>query len=420
MANAEEAKIYIIGAGVSGLIAAANLEKQGYHPIILEADDRVGGRVKTDIVHGYQLDRGFQVLLDAYPYAQKYLNYEALELQSLSPGAILYKNGKGVGFGDPMRDSSYLASTLFTGLASISDKLKVYQLRSALQQTSLEEIFDHPELTTDAYLKSKGFSDKVISNFFRPFFAGIYLENRLETSSRMFEFVYKLFAEGNAVIPKEGIEAISRQLASQLRTTEIRLNTSVAKLKNQEIVLRSGEKLRSDFTIVATNPEELIDNYASSLSWKSCDTLYFTTKTRTIQKPIIGLNCKTDALVNNIFYPTSLATSTAGDLELLSTTVVTEHPYSRDELIEKVFLELRESFGIKEASFLKHYKIPYALPSVQNLKYRIDPSECLLREKVALAGDHLLNGSLNAAMQSGEASATIAHLTLSESILALG
>ncbi|NQZ79301.1 MAG: NAD(P)/FAD-dependent oxidoreductase, partial [Ekhidna sp.] len=86
----QDASILIIGAGVSGLIAAQKLESYGYSPTVIEASDRVGGRVKTDVVNGYQLDHGFQVLLDAYPMAQKYLDYDQLDLQSLSSGALIY------------------------------------------------------------------------------------------------------------------------------------------------------------------------------------------------------------------------------------------------------------------------------------------------------------------------------------------
>ena len=81
--NKQDYKIHIIGAGVSGLIAAIVLENHGYHPVVLETSDRVGGRVKTDIINGYQLDHGFQVLLTAYPAVQKYLDYDALELQKI-------------------------------------------------------------------------------------------------------------------------------------------------------------------------------------------------------------------------------------------------------------------------------------------------------------------------------------------------
>ena len=87
-------KIYIVGAGVSGLVAAQVLENKGYHPIIIEASDRAGGRVKTDVKKGFQLDHGFQVLLSSYPAAQKYLDFKALKLQELKPGAVIFKNGK--------------------------------------------------------------------------------------------------------------------------------------------------------------------------------------------------------------------------------------------------------------------------------------------------------------------------------------
>ena len=67
----------------------------------------------------------------------------------------------------------------------------------------------------------------MIQTFFKPFFSGIFLEPNLDTSSRMFEFVYKMFGEGLAVLPKAGIQAISNQLKDNLKKTKILLNTKV-------------------------------------------------------------------------------------------------------------------------------------------------------------------------------------------------
>ena len=138
----QEPKICIIGAGVSGLIAAQTLENEGFSPIIIEATDSVGGRVKTDIVDGYQLDHGFQVLLTSYPAAQKFLDYDALELQNFLPGAAIFTNGKEKQIGDPLRDFSLLIPTVFSSLIPLSDKIKILQLNLKLKAKSISEIFN--------------------------------------------------------------------------------------------------------------------------------------------------------------------------------------------------------------------------------------------------------------------------------------
>ncbi len=413
MNGVRDAKIHIIGAGISGLITAIELEKLGYKPIILESDSAVGGRVQTDLVEGYQLDRGFQVLLEAYPKARKYLDYEALELQPLDPGALLFDNGKSKPFGDPLRDRRFLIPMVLSSDATLNDKWKSYQLNKRLQGVDLDEIFSQKEVTTFEHLKRLGFSDLMINRFFRPFFSGIYLEPDLVTSNRMFDFVYKMFGEGMAMIPRAGIGAIANQLAGNLKKTSIRLNCKVKRITNDVIYLEDGEQIVSDFTIIATNPGKMLSNYVSTLKWKRCDSLYFTVPTRTIQAPIIGLSTQYDTLVNNIFFPTSIETSSRGNDELLSVTVVKDHDLDLDELVKKVQDELGQEFGILQTTFLKHYSIDHALPDLQNLKYQGGSGESLLTDRIAIAGDHQLNASLNAAMASGESAAAMAHHSIS-------
>ena len=404
--NKQDYKIHIIGAGISGLIAAKVLEDHGYFPIVLEASDRVGGRVKTDVVNGYQLDHGFQVLLTAYPAAQKYLDFKSLDLQKFVPGAVIFKSGKQIILGDPLRDSSLLFSTLFSGIGTFGDQLKMLKLNNRLKKKTLVDIFSEKEQTTLAYLQDFGFSTGMISEFFKPFFSGIFLEPQLETSSRMFEFVYKMFGEGYAALPKAGIEAIPKQLAESLHSTIFKFNTPVGTVKDGELTLVNGEKLKTDFTIVATEASGLVPNLNNQATeWKSCDTLYFETKESVIAKPIIGLIPDKDALINNIFYPMSLTTGQAGTNELLSVTVVKKHGLSQEELVAQVMSELERHCGIVSCTFLKQYTIPMALPKLDNLQYNMLPSETRLTSSIFLSGDTQLNGSLNAAMISGERAA---------------
>jgi protoporphyrinogen oxidase len=396
-------KIYIVGAGVSGLVAAQVLENKGYHPIILEASNRAGGRVKTDIKKGFQLDHGFQVLLSSYPAAQKYLDFKALKLQKLKPGAVIFKNGKKQVIGDPLRDISTLFSTLFSGIGTLTDKFKIFQLNLKLKNKSIEAIFSSDEISTKAYLQEFGFSSQIITQFFTPFFTGIFLENELTTSSRMFEFVFKMFGEGLAVLPKGGMEEISKQLVSNLKNTNFQYNTQVTSVSDKEIILHAGDKLVSTATIIATDASKLVKNAPSkNLTWKSCQTLYFTANKRVIEKPMIGLVSMEDSLINNIFYHTSVASHSNNTKELLSVTVVKEHQLSEEQLIAAVVKQLKEECHIDTITFLEIYSIKRALPDLKNIKYEVSPSETQLSSSIFLAGDVQLNGSLNAAMIAGE------------------
>ena len=398
--------IHIIGGGISGLIAARVLEEHGLSATIIEATDRLGGRVKTDVIDGYSLDHGFQVLLTAYPAAKKYLDFDALALQEFLPGSAIFKNGKQKIIGDPLRNLSLLLPTLVSGIGTVNDKLKILALNRRLKKKSIQNIFAEKEQTTISYLENIGFSEAIITDFFIPFFSGIFLENKLETSSRMFEFVYKMFGEGNAALPKDGIQAIPKQLFEKLKNTTCVFNTKVKSLENGNIKLESGETLKSNFTIIATQASGLVSNLKNQATlWKSCDTLYFEVAKREIRKPLIGLIAAPYALINNIFYHTSLQTSATATKELLSVTVVNRQNLTNKQLVAKVQKELKELCNIDSCTFIKQYNIPMALPKLQDIQYEMLPSETRLTETIFLAGDTQLNGSLNAAMIAGERAA---------------
>jgi len=398
--------IHIIGGGISGLIAARVLEEHGLSATIIEATDRLGGRVKTDVVDGYNLDHGFQVLLTAYPAAKKYLDFDALALQEFLPGSAIFKNGKQKIIGDPLRNLSLLIPTLFSEIGTVNDKLKILALNRRLKKKSIQNIFAEKEQTTLAYLENIGFSETIITDFFIPFFSGNFLENKLDTSSRMFEFVYKMFGEGNAALPKDGIQAIPKQLFEKLKSTTIIFNTKVKSVENGSIKLESGETLKSNFTIIATQASGLVSNLKNQATlWKSCDTLYFEVAKREIKKPLIGLIAMHNALINNIFYHTSLQTSATATKELLSVTVIDRQNLTNKQLVTGVQKELKELCNIDFCTFIKQYNIPMALPNLQDIQYEMLPSETRLTETIFLAGDTQLNGSLNAAMIAGERAA---------------
>ena len=394
--------IYIIGAGVSGLIAAYELEQEGYHPIIIEQTDEVGGRVKTIHEKGYALDLGFQVLLSAYPLAKKYLDLEALELHKLESGALIYVNDKAYRIGDPMRNWKMLFPTIFSDIGSISDKLKVLKLNNRLKRKSIDEIFESHETTTLQYLIEFGFSPKIIERFFKPFFAGIFLESSIQTSSRMFEFVYKMFGEGYATIPKLGIGEISNQLKNKLHHTEFIFNCEVKDITNDKILMVSGENLPHNGVIIATNSTSMIRSHkGSDMKWKCCMCLYFEVDQTNIPANTIALIADGGNYANNLYAYTDVKTGKT----ILSVTTL-EHMNKTDaEIIENIIAEVKKYTGALKVDFIHHYRIKQALPDILNLKMTVQPGENQVMDNIFLAGDALMNGSLNAAMESGRIAA---------------
>ena len=143
----------------------------------------------------------------------------------------------------------------------------------------------------------------VIHQFFQPFFSGIFLEDKLSTSSRMFEFVYKMFGEGKAMIPKKGIREIPYQLRSKLVRTKIQLNTKVVEVNDEHIVLQNGKRLASHFTIIATDANKLVKNLRKQhIAWKKCDTLYYKVTGSKPNGRLIHLVADENALINNIVF----------------------------------------------------------------------------------------------------------------------
>ena len=399
----------IIGAGVSGLVAAIELEKNGFSPIILEATDRVGGRVKTDDLNGFPADHGFQVLLTEYPESKRYLDYAKLDLVKFLPGSVIFKNVRMEKIGDPLRNASFLWPTIVAKVGSINDKRLIFQLSLAMKKKSIDTIFEAPETTTLDYLQNYGFSEGMIHDFFQPFFAGIYLEENLDTSSRMFEFVYKMFATGNAAIPRKGMQAIPDQLASQLTRTTIRYNTTVNQIQGHAIHLKSGEALLAKQIIIATDPSTFYsNNNYTALNWKSCFNLYFQSAKSEMNTPIIGLLPSKDTMVNNFHYLNDIYGSKGqNNSNILSVTVVKNHQLSMEDVVREVKIELQKHCKIETGDLLKMFHIKKALPKISNLKYQPSEETTILELGIFGCGDHMANSSLNAAMASGRIAAEL-------------
>ena len=353
---------------MAGLSCARHLIAQGLAVEVLEASERVGGRIQTDELNGFLLDRGFQVLQTAYPEARRELDYDTLDLQSFAPGAMIRIGGRFFTVADPLRLPQRLLATLIAPIGSLGDRLRLLRLTRRVVRAKLEDLFQQPEMTSMAMLRAEGFSETMIQRFFVPFFSGVCLDRQIRASSRVLTYVLRMFATGDAALPAKGMGQIPRQLATALPDRVIRTGVRVRAVHADHVLLEGGARQPARAVVVATEAPEtarLLGRPRADRSvGETC--LYFSCRHEPWHPPYLVMNGEGTGPINSVVFPSAISAEYAPADQSLAGVVVLGIPDIPDAVLtERVRRQLVDWFGATAESWrhLRTYRIAHALPN---------------------------------------------------------
>ncbi len=401
----------IVGGGLAGLSCAVKLTEANRSVLVLEATDRIGGRVRSDVVDGFTLDHGFQVLLTAYPACQELLDYDALRLRRFQPGALVRCGGKFSTLCDPWRHPQHLLTTVLSPVGSITDKIQIAKTRRRCRTGSLDELYRRQQTATITYLRESNFSDALIDSFFRPFIGGVFLDESLETPSRMFEFVFRMFAEGDVAVPADGMAAIARQLSDRLPRGCLRLKSSVTSLDQHTLTLSDGEQVTADHVVIATESDaaaRLLKTDPLITQWNQATTFYYAANRPPDSRKCLMLRGDESGPVQTATVLSNVAPEYApAGQSLISVSLgVDASPTTEiEETDAQVRRQLRSWFGNEVSQWrrLRVYRIPFGVPKrdLEPVVLPVDGPSLGLAPNVYVCGDHRETPSIQGAMNSG-------------------
>lgn len=409
-----EHDVIVVGAGLAGLACARTLTAAGLDVTVLESSDGVGGRVRTDHVDGYLLDRGFQILLTGYPEVGRWVDLDDLDLRRFTPGARVWFDGSFHTVGDPLRRPADLPGTLLSPIGSFADKLRILRAVVSVRRGSVPDLLRRPETTTAERLRSLGFSDRIVERFFRPLFAGIQLDPDLEVSSRRFDVILRMLAVGDTAVPAAGMAALPDAIAAPLPAGCVRLEAPVETLAGTTVTA-AGEQLRARAVVIATDgptASRLVGSVADPGS-RPVAALWFGADRAPLRGPTLVLDGEAGGPVRNLAVMSEVAPTYAPPGRASIVAAVPGPDALGGELERTVRAQLAGWFGpeVESWDLLRTDVIPHGQP---DQRPPLHPRQAVrLGEGRYVCGDHRDTASIQGALFSGRRAATavIADLT---------
>nr|WP_116109696.1 MULTISPECIES: FAD-dependent oxidoreductase [Amycolatopsis] len=393
----ERAEVVVAGAGPAGLAAARILQGAGLHVLVCEAGDDIGGRVRTDVIDGFRLDRGFQVLLPAYPAVRELSGLADLRLQYFTRGVI----ADGQALAPPWRHRRAVRDLLACTAGRPRDvaALLTMSARDVLAPARRLEAGADSSIAED--LARRGVGDRTVDEVLRPFLAGVFLDRPLRTSARAFHLVWRSFLRGGAALPASGMGALPHLLARDLVPGTVRCGVRVTGITGEGVTTDRGEVLARAVVVAAADgllgvPEP---------EWHAVTTYYYGTSGHPPSRQPTLRTDSGDLLVNTAVI-SAVAPGYAPPGQTLVAASVPERCDTGNELEPHVRTTLARMYDTTTTDWerVETYAIARALP--------VMPAGHPLRQPVRLApgryvcGDHRDTSSIQGALVSGRRAAT--------------
>ncbi len=401
--------IVIVGAGLSGLSTAYHLEKHGYSPIIYEASDRCGGRIKTDHIDGFILDRGFQIILSTYKELLTVCPEKELGISYFPPGIMIQDRGGWLSLLNPLRKESWMEERS----PFLFDFLKIGKLL-----LNPDPELNECDLAT--ILKKIGLSLEFTQKAAIPFFSNLFIDPELNINGKTFQYMLPYFVKGRGGLPRNGMQAIPDTLASKLKNTKIIFNAKVQRLEDHSIVLESGEKISADRIVLALS-KFAASTFIPSISTKndkSLTSIYYTVKESYFTaSPTIYLEPDQEKPINNFSFVNLIQSSYAPKGEMLISAIVLNKKWQlHPNLLEAATQQLSSYFRLSPHNWkhLKTYHIEHALPD-QSIPPPFDGNYCFDPKKgIYLCGELVDLPTSNQSIISGANVADVIHTDITE------
>jgi phytoene dehydrogenase-like protein len=399
-----DAPVAVVGAGLAGLSCAVALHEAGVPVRVFEASDGVGGRVRSDHVDGFILDRGFQVALTAYPEMHRQLDMAALHLRAFDPGALVWRDGRGSVVGDPFRRPTTAFSTVAAPVGSLFDKARIGLLRHRLRRVHPVRLLQGTDISTLDALRDAGFSDAIVQRFFRPLVGGIQLDPELGDSRRMFDVIFRMLADGDSAVPAAGMGAIPAQLAARLPADAFSLGAVVSSTTGRSVTIADGDEVPAAAVVVATEgPVAARILGLEPVESKSVGAVYFAAPEPPVASKYVILDGTGRGPVLNVAVMSNVAPTYAPPGRHLVVAAMPGHlgDEGSDDLASAARTQLRSWWGpvVDTWEHLHTYRIVHGQP---RQRPPFDPKQSVaLADGRFVCGDHRDTASIQGAMYSG-------------------